>query len=144
MSDAPLFVAPGVEIPATELEFSFSRSSGPGGQNVQKNDTRVHLSFDLDRSQALADDVRVRLRTLAGRRVTRDGRLVLTCDRHREQGRNLAEVRERLAALVRAALDPPRVRHRTRPTRASRERRLEEKRQRAALKRTRGQNGVED
>ncbi len=138
MTDTPLAVAPGVEIPADDLEYTFSRSGGPGGQNVNRTDTRVQVSFDLDRTRALPDDVRARVRALAGRRLTRDGRVVLACDRHREQGRNLAEVRERLAALVRSALAPPRIRRRTRPTRASQERRLERKRQRAALKRGRG------
>ena len=143
MTDAPLAVAPGVEIPAADLEYTFSRSGGPGGQNVNKTDTRVQVSFDLEGSRALPDDVRARVRALAGRRLTRDGRVVMACDRHREQGRNLAEVRERLATLVRRALDPPPVRKRTRPTRASRERRLDEKKRRGTTKRGRARVGEE-
>ena len=143
MSDAPLAVAPGVEIPAADLEFTFSRSGGPGGQNVNKTDTRVQISFDLDGSLALSDDVRARLRVLAGRRLTRDGRIVMACDRHREQARNLEEVRERLASLIRTALVPPVFRKRTRPSRASRERRLDEKKRRGAVKRDRGRAGQE-
>ena len=143
MTGDPLPVVPGVEIPAADLEYAFSRSGGPGGQNVNKTDTRVQVSFDLENCRALADDVRARLRILAGRRLTRDGRLVLACDRHREQARNLAEVRERLAALVRRALEPPTPRRRTRPTRASRERRLEGKKRRGTTKRERGWVGEE-
>lgn len=133
-----LVCTPQIAIPETELEESFVRSSGPGGQNVNKLSTAVQLRFDVRRSRALPDPVAVRLMRLAGRRLTDEGVLVLVAQRFRTQERNRADARERLAALVAEAAVPPTPRRPTRPTLASKKRRLEEKTKRGATKRLRG------
>ena len=122
-----LQVAAGLEIPDGELSESFVRSSGPGGQNVNKVATAVQLRFDLAGSRALAADVKARLRALSGRRLTADGAVLIVARNHRSQERNREEARQRLADLIRRALTPPAPRKATRPPRASRERRLERK-----------------
>jgi ribosome-associated protein len=125
-------------IPGSDLEWRAVRASGPGGQNVNKVATKVELRFDLEGCQVLKPAVRDRLRALAGRRLDADGRLVLTSQAGRSQSANLEAARSRLADLIREALVPPRRRRKTRPTRASRERRLEKKRQQSDKKRGRG------
>jgi ribosome-associated protein len=127
-----------LSLPGSNLEVSYSRSGGPGGQNVNKTETRVQLSFDLAGCQVLEESVKVRLRCKNPGRLTRDGRLVLACDVHRERLQNLAEARQRLAALVRAALLPPRPRRPTKVPSSVKRQRLEAKKHRAALKRQRG------
>ena len=136
-----LAVTPSLTIPDDEIEERFARASGPGGQNVNKVETAVQLRFDLRGSRVLAVDVKARLERLAGRRLTRDGVLVLIADRFRQQERNRADARERLAALIRAALERPRPRAATRPTKASRVRRLEAKTRRGQVKALRGRPG---
>ena len=123
----PIQIAPGVEIPDSDLSVAFTRSAGPGGQNVNKVASAVQLRFALDANQTLRSDVKNRLRTLAGHRVTDNGELLIVAreSRSQEQNRRLAE--ERLADLVRRALVAPKKRHATKPTRSSRERRLEVK-----------------
>lgn len=140
----PLRVAPGVEIPDSELAVSFIRSAGPGGQNVNKVASAVQLRFSLAHSSALRADVKARLRALAGHRVTHEGELLIVAreSRSQEQNRRLAE--ERLVDLVRRALVPPKKRLATRPTRASRERRLETKARSQKTKRLRGKVRPED
>lgn len=133
-----LAVTPWLSIPDDEIEERFARASGPGGQNVNKVETAVQLRFDLRGSRMLTGEVKARLERLAGRRLTRDGVLVLTADRFRQQERNRADARERLAALIRAALERPRPRTATRPTKASRARRLETKTRRGQVKALRG------
>jgi ribosome-associated protein len=123
-----------IEIDEREIEESFIRSSGPGGQNVNKLATAVQLRFDVRRSPSLSDDVAVRLARLAGRRLTRDGVLIITAQRHRTQERNRADALERLVELIREAAVPPVKRRPTRPTRASRQRRLEGKKRRSDVK----------
>ncbi|HVS78232.1 MAG TPA: alternative ribosome rescue aminoacyl-tRNA hydrolase ArfB, partial [Steroidobacteraceae bacterium] len=116
----------------------------PGGQNVNKVATAAQLRFDLSGTGALAPGVKERLRSLAGRRVTEDGALLIIARNHRTQEGNRREALERLAELVRRALAPPKARRATRPTRASRERRLEAKIQRRATKQLRGKVRFDD
>ena len=137
-------VAPGITIPAEEIEERFIQSGGPGGQNVNKVATTVQLRFDAAGSPSLAPEVRRRLLRIAGTRVTSDGELVLTARRFRTQEANRRDARERLAALVAQALAEPRPRQATRPTRAARERRLQDKARRATVKRQRGQPDDDD
>ena len=130
-------ITPGIAIDEHEIEESFVRASGPGGQNVNKLATAVQLRFNVRGSPSLPDDVRERLERLAGSRLTRDGYLVIIAQRHRMQGRNREDALERLIDLIRRAAVAPRVRRPTRPTKASRQRRVEAKKHRAGLKQMR-------
>jgi ribosome-associated protein len=127
-------VTSNITIDERELTESFIRSSGPGGQNVNKLETAVQLRFDVRHSPSLPDGVRSRLERLAGKRLTRDGVLVITAQRFRTQERNREDALERLLALVREAAVPPIPRKPTKPTLGSRKRRLEGKRRRSAIK----------
>jgi ribosome-associated protein len=126
-----------ISIDESELSESFVRSSGPGGQNVNKLSTAVQLRFDVRHSPSLPNDVAVRLFRLAGRRLTKDGVLVITAQRHRTQERNRADAREKLVELIREAATPPAPRRPTKPPRASRRQRLESKKRRSGIKRLR-------
>ena len=123
-----------ISINEREIEESFVRASGPGGQNVNKLATAVQLRFDVRSSPSLPAEVRDRLERLAGARRTRDGVLVITAQSHRTQGRNRQDALDRLVDLIRRAAIAPRLRRPTKPTKASRERRVEAKKHRAGLK----------
>jgi ribosome-associated protein len=137
----PLRVDAHVVIPAADLEIEAVRSSGPGGQNVNKVSTKVELRFDLRGTQALTAPVKARLRALAGKRIDADGRIRVISQRTRDQSRNREDALDKLAAMIRAALVPPRPRRPTRPTRASKARRLDDKRKQSSKKRLRGRVG---
>jgi ribosome-associated protein len=132
-----------IEIPEDELIERFVRSSGPGGQNVNKLSTAVELRFDAAQSPSLPDAVRARLLARRDRRNTSEGVIVLSAQRFRTQERNREDARTRLAELIRSALTVPKPRVATKPTRASKERRLTSKRERAQVKRTRTGRGWE-
>ena len=123
-----------ISLDDSEIEESFVRSSGPGGQNVNKLSTAVQLRFDVRGSPSLPNDVAIRLMRLAGRRMTKGGVLVLIAQNHRTQERNRAEALERLGALILQAAVRPIPRRATKPTKASKERRLEGKKVRSNIK----------
>ena len=133
-----------IVIDESELEERFVRSSGPGGQNVNKVATAVQLRFDVARSVSLAPEIRDRLVALAGNRMTADGTLVIDARRHRTQAQNRDDARARLAELVRQASVRPRRRRRTKPTAASVERRVQTKRQRSETKQGRRRTGDDE
>jgi ribosome-associated protein len=126
-----------LSLPESELVERFLRADGPGGQHVNRTESAVELRFDVAGSPSLPDEVRTRLLARRDRRLTFDGVLVIQGRRFRDQGRNRDDVRERLAELVRGALLPPKKRVATKPTRASKERRLAGKQQRGRIKQTR-------
>ncbi len=126
-----------IAIDEGEIAESFIRSSGPGGQNVNKLATAVQLRFDVRHSRSLPDEVRARLERLAGRRLTRDGVIVITAERHRTQERNRQDARDRLVALIRQASIRPKPRRPTKPTAGSRERRIQTKKRRSGIKKLR-------
>lgn len=128
-------VTPRISLDESELQEEFVRASGPGGQHVNKTESAVQLRFDVRRSPNLPDPVRYRLERLAGSRLTQDGVLILVADRHRSQIRNREDARERLIDLIRdAAAPPPPPRRPTKPTKGSKERRLEGKAKRSEVK----------
>ena len=123
-----------ISIGESEISESFVRSSGPGGQNVNKLSTAVQLRFDVRNSPSLPNDVAIRLMWLAGRRITKDGVVVLIAQNHRTQERNRAEARKRLIDLIRQAAVRPVPRRATRPPKASKQKRLESKKHRSVIK----------
>ncbi len=138
---AMIRLTPELALDERELEFRFIRSSGPGGQNVNKVSTAVQLRFDVARSPVLPEPVRRRVAQLAGRRLTGEGVLVIEARRFRSQEQNRQDAVERLISLLREAARPRRTRRPTGPTKTSRERRLEAKKRRGGLKRERRDSG---
>jgi ribosome-associated protein len=134
----PLEITPALVIDDSELEERFVRASGPGGQNVNKVSTAVQLRFDVGRSRLLSPEVRARLRTIAGSRMTDEDVLVIDARSHRTQGQNREDARERLAEFIRKALVRPKRRQKTRPGAAAKQRRLDTKKLRAKTKQGRG------
>ena len=130
-------ITPTISIDEHELQLEFVRASGPGGQKVNKVATAVQLRFDVINSPSLPDDVRTRLIRIAGKRMTEDGVLVIEAKRYRTQDRNRKDAIDRLISLIQKAAVQPKPRRKTKPTLASKERRLENKRRRSETKRRR-------
>ena len=134
-----IHITPDISISESEVQEEFIRASGPGGQNVNKVSSAVQLRFNVAQSPSLPEDIKQRLLKLAGRRVTADGVLIIAAKRYRTQSRNRDDAMDRLVALIRKAIELPKGRVKSQPSRASRERRLEDKRQRSKIKQLRGQ-----
>ena len=139
-----IYITSTILIPEAEIKEEFIHSSGPGGQNVNKVATAVQLRFNVGNSSSLTDEVRDRLIRLAGRRITTAGILIIEAKRFRTQSANRKDAMDRLINLLRRAAYPPRLRRKTRPTRASEERRLEAKRRRSRAKSLRGPVAVDE
>jgi ribosome-associated protein len=133
-----LVVTPDISIPDEEFEWKFIRSSGPGGQNVNKVASAVQLRFLLPLNTSLPTTAKNRLRRMAGQKLIDDGSILISARNERSQDQNRRDALERLAELVRAALIEPKIRKKTRPTLGSRERRIESKKRRGATKQGRG------
>ena len=131
---APIWITGALTLDPGEIEETFVRAAGPGGQHVNTTSTAVQLRFDVRHSPSLPDDVRQRLDRLAGRRLTRDGVLVLVAQGERSQKRNREEALDRLVALIRAAAQPPVPRKKTRTPKASKRRRLDDKKRHGTVK----------
>jgi ribosome-associated protein len=139
----PLIIAPGIVIPDEELEWKFIRSSGPGGQNVNKVASAAQLRFLLPQNISLPVAARNRLRRLAGQKIVDDGSILFKSMSERTQEGNRRAALERLEALIRAALTEPKIRKKTRPSKASKERRIDSKKRRGTTKQSRRGQGWE-
>lgn len=133
-----------IRIPRSELTFQFSRSGGPGGQNVNKLNTRVQMRWNVETTESLRDEVRERLKSRARRRINADGELIITSQRFRDQARNIDDCIEKLRELVQACSQKPVPRKTTKPTAGAQRRRLEAKKQRAQRKQSRKPPRFED
>lgn len=133
-----IFVTDAIGLDEGEIDIKAARASGPGGQHVNKTSTAIELRFDVANSPSLADDVKARLTKIAGSRMTQEGELLIFAQTHRSQEMNRQDAIGRLVALIQKAAEAPRPRKRTRPTKASRERRLAAKTRRSSVKAMRG------
>jgi ribosome-associated protein len=139
----PLILSPNLAVPDEEFEWKFIRASGPGGQNVNKVSSAVQLRFLLPLNISLPVAVRNRLRRLAGQKLIDDGSILISARSERSQEQNRREALARLEAMIRAAMIEPKIRKKTRPTRASKERRIDSKKRRGSTKQQRGSRGWE-
>ncbi len=130
-------ITPAIKIDERELQIDFTRASGPGGQNVNKVATAVQLRFDVRASSSLLEEVKARLIHLAGKRITSESILLIEAKRFRTQEQNREDAIQRFVELVRRSLEKPKARKKTRPTQASKEERLKEKKRRAEIKKIR-------
>ncbi len=130
----PLVITPQIVIPDDEFEWKFIRASGPGGQNVNKVSSAVQMRFLLPLNTSLPVAVRNRLRRLAGQKINDDGTILITARSERSQEQNRRDALQRLAGLINAAMMEPKIRKKTRPTRASKERRIDSKKRRSSTK----------
>ena len=133
-----------IRIPLREFHFQFARSSGAGGQNVNKVNTKATLRWDVEDSESLPEDLRERFCAKYRRRISREGELVLSSQRFRDQGRNVADCLEKLRGMLEEVARPVKKRKATKPTRSSKERRLKEKHLRSEIKKKRGRVGGGD
>lgn len=134
-------VAPGITLTDADIDVTVARSGGPGGQHVNRTSSKVQLRFHLEACPQLAESVKARIRAQHAGRLTEDGDLLMGSELTRDQHRNLDDACEKLASLLRAALIPPKPRHKTKPTKGSKRRRLNDKRHRSDTKRGRGPIG---
>jgi ribosome-associated protein len=132
-----IVVTQNIALDEREIQQEFIRSAGPGGQNINKVATAVQLRFDVQNSPSLPEDVRQRLIRLAGKQITDDGVLIITARQHRTQDQNRQEAVDRLVEMIRRAAIPPKARHKTKPTGASKLKRLDSKRRHSEIKRSR-------
>lgn len=140
----PLVVNRRIRIPASEFEWSFARSGGPGGQNVNKVNTKALLRWDLNATESLPADVMERFRKNCRRRITSEGEFLITSQRFRDQAKNVQDCLDKLRDLLAAAAVKPKVRKKTKPSRASKERRLRNKREHADKKKQRKRPRLDD
>ncbi|MEO2046106.1 MAG: alternative ribosome rescue aminoacyl-tRNA hydrolase ArfB [Pirellulales bacterium] len=136
-SNSPLVITSQVSLSADELKFTFVRSTGPGGQNVNKVNSKAVLHWNIRQSTSLPEDVKQRFLSRYVRRISHEGQLILSSDRHREQARNVTDCGRKLRELVLSVLTPPKPRKQTKPSRGAVLRRLQQKRNRALRKQTR-------
>jgi ribosome-associated protein len=137
----PLVITPDIAIPDEEFEWKFIRASGPGGQNVNKVSSAVQLRFLLPQNTSLPVGARNRLRSIAGQKINDDGTILISARSERSQEQNKRDALERLAGLIRTAMIEPKIRKKTRPTKASKERRIDLKKRRGTTKQGRGSQG---